>query len=163
MTFMARIEDLKFTHRLFMRSYQFRHFDWYPGAHLEKPQSRANVALITTAALHLPEQAAFDPNIRGGDCSFRELPGTVDVSNLRIAHRSSAFDQSGAMKDRNLVFPLDRFRELVAKQKLGTLNHRHFSFMGSITAPSRLISETAPAVAGLLQQDRVDAAFLVPA
>jgi D-proline reductase (dithiol) PrdB len=45
---------------------------------------------------------------------------------------------------------------------VGALNHRHFSFMGSITAPGRLISETAPAVAQLLQEDQVDAAFLVP-
>jgi D-proline reductase (dithiol) PrdB len=45
---------------------------------------------------------------------------------------------------------------------VGALNHRHFSFMGSITAPGRLISETAPAVAQLLQEDQVDAALLVP-
>lgn len=159
---MARIEDLRFTHRLFMRNYQFRHFDWSPGAHLEKPLSQAKVALVTTAALHLPEQAAFDPSIRGGDSSFRELPATVEVSNLRIAHRSSAFDQNGANQDRNLVFPLDRFRELLTSKKVGALNHRHFSFMGSITSPGRLISETAPAVAKFLQEDRVDAAFLVP-
>jgi D-proline reductase (dithiol) PrdB len=157
---MARLEDLKFTYRLFMRGYQFRCMDWSPGAHLGKPLAQAKFALVTTAALHLPQQAAFDHSIRGGDCSFRELPGNVDVRNLKIAHRSSAFDQSGARKDRNLVFPLDR--ELVREKKLGALNHRHFSFMGSITAPARLISETAPAVAKLLQQDQVDAAFLVP-
>jgi hypothetical protein len=34
--------------------------------------------------------------------------------------------------------------------------------MGSITAPGRFIRETAPAVARLLVQDRVDAAILVP-
>ena len=68
-----------------------------------------------------------------------------------------------ALQDRNLVFPLDRFRELAAQGTIGTLNHRHFSFMGSISAPGRLISETAAAVAALLRQDEVDAAFLVPA
>lgn len=159
---MARMDDLKFTHRLFMKRYQFRHVDWSPGTHLRKSLSQAKFALVTTAALHLPSQAPFDLNIRGGDCSFRELPGTVEVGELRIAHRSSAFDQTGARKDRNLVFPLDRFRELVAEHKLGALNHRHFSFMGSIIAPGRLISDTAPAVARLLQQDQVDAVFLVP-
>ncbi|MGE5324262.1 MAG: glycine/sarcosine/betaine reductase selenoprotein B family protein, partial [Actinomycetota bacterium] len=100
--------------------------------------------------------------VRGGDFSFRELPGGLDVNELQIAHRSSAFDQSGALKDRNLVFPLDRFRELVDQKALGSLNYRHFSFMGSITAPRRLITETGPAVAALLEKDRVDAAFLVP-
>jgi len=86
----------------------------------------------------------------------------VEIEQLRIAHRSSAFDQTGALKDRNLVFPLHRFRELVARGEVGSLNHRHFSFMGSITVPGRLISETAPQVAAKLREDQVDAVFLVP-
>jgi D-proline reductase (dithiol) PrdB len=81
---------------------------------------------------------------------------------LKISHRSTAFDRSGARKDRNLILPLDRFRELVERGELGALNYRHFSFMGAITAPGRLISKTAPAVAGLLREDDVDAVFLVP-
>jgi D-proline reductase (dithiol) PrdB len=159
---MARIADLTLVHHLFMKAYRYRSVAWFPGARLNKPLSESKFVLVTTAALLLPEQPAFSHDIRGGDCSFRELPGSVDVNRLRIAHRSSAFDQTGAWEDRNLVFPLDRFRELVAQRTLGDLNHRHFSFMGSITAPGKLISETAPAVAQLLQQDHVDAAFLVP-
>ena len=31
--------------------------------------------------------------------------------------------------DRNLAFPLDRFRELEMRAAIGVLNHRHFSFM----------------------------------
>ena len=160
---MAHIEDLKLSDRLFMKAYTYRSLEWNQSAGLSRPLSDAKLALITTAALHLPDQPAFDSRIRGGDCSFRELPGDVDLNRLLIAHRSSAFDQQGALQDRNLVFPLDRFRELVATRVLGALNHRHFSFMGSITAPGRLIAETAPAVAELLRQDHVDAAFLVPA
>ena len=160
---MAHIDDLTFAHRLFMKAYPYRHVDWSPGAHLNKPISQSKFALVTTAALHLPWQRPFDHDIRGGDCSFRELAGDLETSQLKIAHRSSAFDQTGAREDRNLVFPLDRFRELVARKALGALNHRHFSFMGSITLPDRLVSETAPAVAQLLKQDAVDAVFLVPA
>ena len=160
---MARIDDLSLTHRLFMKAYRYRTVDWRPAAAIGTPLARCRLALITTAALHLPGQPAFDDDVRGGDASFRELPGDVDVGRLRIAHRSSAFDQTGALQDRNLVFPLDRLRELVARGTIGALNQRHFSFMGSITAPGRLISETAPAVAELLRQDHVDAAFLVPA
>lgn len=159
---MAQIEDLSLSNRLFMKTYRYHSVDWSPGAHLKKPISESRVALITTAALHLPSQPPFDDEVRGGDFSFRELPGGLDVNELQIAHRSSAFDQSGALKDRNLVFPLDRFRELVDQKALGSLNYRHFSFMGSITAPRRLITETGPAVAALLEKDRVDAAFLVP-
>jgi D-proline reductase (dithiol) PrdB len=159
---MARLEDLKLSHRLFMKAYRYRSVDWSPGARLVKPLSEARLALISTAGLHLRDQPAFDPAIKGGDASFRELADNVEVQELRIAHRSSAFDQTGALKDRNLVFPLNRFRELVARREVGSLNHRHFTFMGSITAPGRLISESAPQVAAKLQEDQVDAVFLVP-
>jgi D-proline reductase (dithiol) PrdB len=159
---MARLEDLKLSHRLFMETYRYRSVDWSPGARLVRPLSEARLALISTAGLHLGDQPAFDPAIKGGDASFRELADNVEVQELRIAHRSSAFDQTGALKDRNLVFPLNRFRELVARREVGSLNHRHFTFMGSITAPGRLISESAPQVAAKLQEDQVDAVFLVP-
>jgi D-proline reductase (dithiol) PrdB len=160
---LALIEDLNLAHRLFLKTYRFRSLDWSPGAQLKKSLSEVKLAIITTAALHLPDQEAFDKSIRGGDCSFRELPNDLIVDQLKIAHRSSAFDQAGALRDRNLVFPLDRFRELVAQRKIGSLNHRHFSFMGSITTIEKLIEETAPEVAGKLKEDLVEAAFLLPA
>jgi D-proline reductase (dithiol) PrdB len=159
---MARLEDLTLAHRLFMRAYRYRHVDWSPGARLAKPINSAKLALISSAGLHLPTQQPFDESIRGGDFSFRELPDGVDVQTLLIAHRSSAFERAGALEDRNLVFPLDRFRELVERGELGSLNHRHFSFMGSISAPGRLITQTTPAVASELHRDNVDAVFLVP-
>jgi len=159
---MARLEDLALSHRLFMKGYRYRSVHLSPGARLVKPLSEARLALVSTAGLHLPDQPAFDPAIKGGDASFRELATDVEIEQLRIAHRSSAFDQTGALKDRNLVFPLHRFRELVARGEVGSLNHRHFSFMGSITVPGRLISETAPQVAAKLREDQVDAVFLVP-
>jgi len=159
---MARLEDLKLSHRLFMKTYPYRSLDWSPGARLVKPLSEARLALVSTAGLHAPDQPAFDPAIKGGDASFREIANDAEAQQLQISHRSSAFDQTGALKDRNLVFPLHRFRELVARCEVGSLNHRHFSFMGSITAPGRLISETAPQVAAALREDQVDAVFLVP-
>jgi D-proline reductase (dithiol) PrdB len=159
---MARLNDLTLSDRLFVKAYRFRSLDWSPGARLMKPLSDTRVALITSAGLHLPGQPAFDLQARGGDWSFREIPATQDVQELRIAHRSSAFDQAGACEDRNLVFPLDRLREMAARHEVGPLNHRHFSFMGSITAPGKLMAHTAPEVAEKLRQDSVDAVLLVP-
>jgi D-proline reductase (dithiol) PrdB len=45
---------------------------------------------------------------------------------------------------------------------IGNVAPRHLSFMGSITAPGRLRTETAPEAAGLLVEDGVDVALLVP-
>lgn len=159
---MARLEDLTLAHRLFMRAYRYRTVDWSPGAPLARPIGASKLALITSAGLHLPTQPAFDESVRGGDFSFRELLSDIDIQSLLITHRSSAFDRAGALEDRNLIFPLDRLRELVNRGEVGSLNHRHFSFMGSISAPGRLIAETAPAVASALDRDNVDAVFLVP-
>ncbi len=84
------------------------------------------------------------------------------MATLRIAHKSDAFDPAGLVADRNLGFPLDRLREMAARGEIGSLNRRHLSFMGSITAPGRLIAGTAPRAAELLAADGVDVALLVP-
>jgi D-proline reductase (dithiol) PrdB len=158
----ARLEELTLSDRLYVMAYRFRSFDWSPGARLSKPLRESRVALISSAGLHLPTQAAFDLEARGGDWSYREIPAAVSVQELQIAHRSSAFDQAGARADRNLVFPLDRLREMAARREIGAIHHRHFSFMGSITAPGRLMAYGAPEVAEKLRQDSVDAVLLVP-
>ena len=159
---MARLEDLSLSYRLFMKAYRYRSVAWSPGARLSKPLRECKLALITTAGLHLSSQPPFDASIRGGDFTFREIPGDISVRELKISHRSTAFERTGARGDRNLVFPLERCRELVERGELGALNRRHFSFMGSISAPGRLIEKTAPQVAQKLRDDGVDAVFLVP-
>ena len=77
-------------------------------------------------------------------------------------HRSDLYDHSGLRQDPNLVFPLDRLRELVRSGRIGSLSQQHLSFMGSITAPGRLIKKTAPAAVRKLVEDGVDMALLVP-
>ncbi len=97
-----------------------------------------------------------------GDSTFREIPVSIETQTLIESHRSYSFDHLGLAADTNLAFPLDRFRELETRGVIGQLNHRHFSFMGSIVGPRMLIEETAPQVARLLREDGVDAAFLTP-
>lgn len=160
---MAALNDLKLSHRLFLQAYPFRHVDWSPGARLKKPLRDSTLTLISTAGLHLPEQPPYDPRIRTGDCSFREIRLETNIQDLLIGHPSSAFDKTGALEDRNLVFPLDRLRELADGGEIGGLSRRHFSFMGGIIAPGRLINESAPAVAAKLEEDHADAVLLAPA
>lgn len=146
-----------------MRAYPVKSYRGTPpNTPLHKELSQCRVALITTAGLHLPEQKSYDDRIIGGDCSYREIPNTIETQVLALGHRSKAFDASGTESDINLVFPLDRFRELEAGGKIGSLNNRHFSFMGSITKPKPLIKETAPEVGQMLEADDVDVAFLTP-
>ena len=145
-----------------MRTYRYRTYDWSPGAQMRTPLGQANVAVVTTAALYLPGQKPFDERTRGGDYTYREIPRGVELETLKIGHRSDAFDPSGIQKDRNLALPLDRLEEMLSDGMIGRVNRRHFSFMGSITAPGRLIHRTAPEVAELLIDDKVDAVLLTP-
>ena len=159
---MATLSDLKLAHRLFLRAYPYRRVDWQPGASLKKPVEEARIAVVTTAALHMPDQPPFDTSIRGGDWSYRVLGADVDLGALRIAHRSDAFDIRGLEADKNLALPLDRLRELAHEGGIGEVAPRHFSFMGSIIAPGRLIAESAPAAARALAEEAVDAVLLTP-
>ncbi len=159
---MARLADLSLRNRLFMATYRYRTLDPVPWARPRKPLREARVALVTTAGLYAPSQTPFDKEKKGGDVSFRVLSRDEDVSALRIAHRSDAFDQAGLKADRNLGCPLDRLREMESAKSIGSLAPRALSFMGSISAPLRLVRETAPAAAALLAEDRADVALLVP-
>lgn len=161
---MATYDDLSLPVRLFMKGYPFSRYrvSVPEPARLPKPLAEARIALVTTAALYLPSQPKFDESIKMGDPSFREIPVDVDVQTLVEGHRSSSFDHTGVTQDRNLALPLDRFRELAERGVIGGLAPRHFSFMGSVVGPGRLINETAPEVAARLVADSVDAAFLTP-
>lgn len=145
-----------------MAAYRYRRLDPVPFAVPRRPLSSARVALVSSGAVHLPEQTPFADDVEGGDFSFREIPGDVEVARLLVAHKSDAFDQTGLLEDRNLAFPLDRLREMAGRGEIGSLNARHVSFMGSITAPGRLLSQTAPTAADLLAADGVDVAILTP-
>lgn len=161
---MATYTDLKPHHRVLMNGYPFSRYTVKdnPQARLEKPVHETKFALITSAGLRLAEDLPFDHSIKLGDTSFREIPNEADVPALIEDHKSSSFDHAGVESDKNLALPLERFREWQKQGKIGSLNRRHFSFMGSILNPRRLIEKDAPAVARRLKNDGVEAVFLTP-
>lgn len=159
---MATLSELPLRWQLFLRTYRWRTINPVPWTPLRKPLSECRAALVSSAGFSLPDQQPFDESIRGGDFSFRMIPGDSDVRRLANSQRSELFDHSGMLEDPNLAFPLDRLRELIVRGRLGSLATANLSFMGSITAPGRLVQETAPAVAALLVKDQVDLALLVP-
>ena len=159
---MGDVSEFSLTTRLFLKAYPWRRIDPVPWTPLKKPLARCRLALVSSAAFTLPDQPPFDETVKGGDYSFREISSETDVKMLRQSHRSESFDPTGLLQDPNLALPLDRVRELAARGRIGTVNRRHLSFMGSITAPGRLIRDSAPAAAQLLVEDQVNVALLVP-
>ena len=160
---MGELSEFTLKYRLFLKAYQWRRIDPVPWVPLKKPLKNSRAAVISSAGLVGRGQEPFDDSIRGGDFGFREIPADTDVATLMDTHRSDLYDHTGIRQDPNLAFPLDRLRELVKSGRIGSLNRRHLSFMGSITAPGRLIKKTAPPAARKLVEDDVDIALLVPA
>jgi D-proline reductase (dithiol) PrdB len=159
---MAKLQDLPLWLRAYLRVYRWRRIDPVPLARRTKPVAESRVALVTTAGLVPPGAPPFDGRVKGGDFSYRVIAAEADVAELEEHHRSESFDHAGLALDGNLAFPLDRLRELAAAGEVGDVAPRHLSFMGSITAPGRLASRTAPEAARLLAEDGVDLALLVP-
>jgi D-proline reductase (dithiol) PrdB len=159
---MARIADLKLGYRIFMEAYPYRHVDWRPGAVLAKPLAQARVALVTSAGFYRPDQAPFDESIRGGDWSYREIAADTPVDSLQSSQTSDAFDHTGIQADPNLALPVDRLKELAAEGTIGSVAPMHFSIMGSLSAPGRLVSQSAPEIARRLGDESVDAVLLTP-
>jgi D-proline reductase (dithiol) PrdB len=158
---MAQFSDMALWLQVYMRAYPYRRSRWSTPAPFPA-LADAKVALVSTAGMYMADQPAFDASIKSGDCSYRWIPSSAIVEQLKIGHRSKSFDHAGIEADKNLGFPLDRLRELESEKIIGRLNERHLSFMGSITAPGRLMANTAPEAAHALKADGVDIAILVP-
>lgn len=159
---MGELSEFPLKWRLFLRTYAWRSNDPVPWAPLARPLSESRVAIVSSAGFVLPAQERFDDAMKGGDPSFREIGADADVTQFVESHRSKLFDHEGIRRDPNLAFPIDRMRELAAAGVIGSLNQRHFSVMGSITAPGRMMKQSAPEIARRLREDAVDAALLVP-
>jgi D-proline reductase (dithiol) PrdB len=123
----------------------------------KKPLRESRLALVTTGGVHLPGQPRFDIDDPAGDCSYREIPASAD--DLTWTH---AYYRPDEGSDLDAVFPLQTLRSLLEDGTVGWLSERHFSFMGAIHDPTRLVESTAPEVAGKLVEDRVDVVLLTP-
>lgn len=133
-----------------------------PLAFPTKPIAELRIALVTTGGVHGLYQPPFVMSDSRGDPSYRTIPANASPEQLMITH--DYYDHTDAEHDLNILFPLERFRELVARGEVGALG-TCYSFMGHIEPPHlhTLIHRTAPEVAGKLKQERVDAVLLTPA
>ena len=91
---------------------------------------------------------------------YRIIPSQCTANDLVMSHVSTNFDRTGFQQDWNIVFPLDRLRELAEEGGIGSLADFHYSFMGAAN-PSDL-EPSARRLAPLLRQDNVDGVLLVP-
>ena len=108
---------------------------------LNKPLAEARVAIVTSAALHRPDQDRFT----SADTGFRALDRAD--RNIVMGHWSPNFDHAGFQLDLNVVYPIDRLEELAAQGVIGDVAPRHFAFAGNQPETvSELRLDTGPLV-----------------
>lgn len=159
---MARLEQLPESMSSHLRALDCPVFDTQPWGE-GPPLDQRRVALISTAGLNRREDRPFTITVGElgaipGD--YRIIPGDIAANDLVMSHVSTNFDRTGFQQDWNVVFPLDRLRELAQRGVIGSVADYHYSFMGA-TDP-RLMEPAARTLADLLKQDQVDAVLLVP-
>ena len=127
---------------------------------LRKPLSDCTVALVTTGGVHLKTQPPFAIFEEVGDWSLRAIPGDVDTAELTVTH--SHYATQDALEDVNVMFPLDRLRELAQERVVGKAASLHYGFMGFIPDPRPLLSDTVPGMVAEFRDRAVDVVVLTP-
>ena len=153
---MAILEKLPEPQRSHIANTKLPTFDshpWTAGA----PLNMRRVAIVSTAGLHRRDDRPF--TFEPGD-NYRIIPSDTDANDLIMSHVSTNFDRSGFQQDYNIVFPLDRLHELCEGGHIGSIARFHYSFMGAMDPAD--LEQSARNLAGLLKDDAVDAALLVP-
>jgi D-proline reductase (dithiol) PrdB len=120
--------------------------------------ARRRVAIVTTSGMHRRNDRPFGL-IPGTD--YRVIPGDARADDLMMSHISVNFDRGGFQQDVNVVFPIDRLRELVEDGVIASVADFHYAFMGAAWPPTRF-EPKAQELAVLLRKDRVDAVLLSP-
>ena len=120
------------------------------------PASERRVAIVSTAGLHRRDDRPFGL----GSDDYRVIPGEAKANDLVMSHVSTNFDRTGFQQDLNVLFPLDRLREMADRKEIGSVADYHYSFMGA-TEPEKMES-AARKLASLLKDDGVNVVLLVP-
>ena len=150
---MARMEDLVESEQAHMRDLALTTYDtapWVDGP----PLSERRVAIVTTAGLGLRGDDGFGL----GAADYRVIPAETDSGDILMSHISVNFDRTGFQDDVNVVFPIDRLRELKDAGVIGSIASRHFGFMGA--TPPMAHAEIAKDLAGAMKGDKVDGVLL---
>lgn len=120
------------------------------------PLSQRRIAILTSAALIRRGEKPFA--FGSGECRF--LPAATPAKDLLLSHVSINFDRAGWQRDINVVYPIDRMRELAAAGEIGGVADTNYTVMGS-TDPAAM-DNAVDQIEGQLRQERIDSVLLTP-
>jgi D-proline reductase (dithiol) PrdB len=156
---MARLEDIPEPTRTSVANLPCPSFDTTPFV-AGPPLSERRVAIVSSAALIHRGDKPFP----FGSGEYRTVPsgatGGWNDNDILVSHVSINFDRAGYQRDLNVVYPIDRLRELAVEGVIGSVANTHYTVMGS-TDPAAMV-EAADGIAAALLADHCDAVVLAP-
>ena len=138
--------------------YKWSQNDDVPLTKMTKPLKDANIAVVSSSGVYLPDQEAFNP-VRD-DMTFREIPLNIAQKDVLISHNN--YDHTDAEKDVNCVIPLNALKQLQQDGEIGSVNEPIMTFMGRVMARTAFIKEMAPWLHKKFVDEKVDAVLLIP-
>ena len=127
---------------------------------LDKPLSECTVSMLVSGGVSKITSPPFNPTARNDhrlDAIERET--LADGFQIHDAY----YDHRDAEKDINVIFPLERLKEMEARGEIGKLaDHIWSGFMGRIYNRSKVMEESGPNFVNGLKAEGVDVLLAVP-
>jgi D-proline reductase (dithiol) PrdB len=118
--------------------------------------TQRRIAILSSAALIRRGDKPFP--FGSGECRF--VAAATPADELLVSHVSINFDRAGWQRDINVVYPIDRLRDLAASGEIGGVAETHYAVMGS-TDPAEM-EQAVEQIEGQLRQERIDSVLLSP-
>lgn len=135
--------------------------DFVPLARATKPLSQTRLTFVSSAGIQPKGTMPFDVVHPVGDFSFRLVPSASKVLDLEV--HQIKYPTTGALRDLNVIFPIERLQELATEGLIGELTPNFFSFIGYQMDPDRFERTLAEDIADAVIADGAEAALLCPA
>lgn len=135
--------------------------DPIPLAKLTKPLSECRFSFVSTSGVQPKNTMPFDTVHPVGDYTFRRVPSDSKVEDLEI--HQLKYPTSGANEDLNVIFPIERMRDLVQEKFIGGLTDNFYTFIGYNMDPGRLESTLAEDIANAIAEEKPDGVIAAPA
>lgn len=124
-----------------------------PYTPLKRDLKDCRIALVTTSGAYVEGMQPFTDN----DSTFRLIPADTGTKKIRFV--PGHFDTSKGAIDANIMFPLDRIRDLAAAGEVRKIADYHVS-MGLTTELRKLKEQVSWEIAEAVMKTRPDVVVL---
>ncbi len=135
--------------------------DLIPLAKAAKPLSASRLTFVSTSGVQRRGTMPFDTVHPVGDYTFRRVPSDSKPGDLEI--HQLKYPTVGAKRDLNVIFPIERLRDLVNEGFIGGLTDNFYTFIGYNMDAERLERTLAEDIAAAVEAEKPDVVLLAPA